>query len=665
MQSLFLDTFLSGAAARAICWTLVHSCWEGILAAALAVLVIGSTRRWPATLRYNLLAADLLLFLLVTAATFGYEIRQRGLTTLPMVRVAEAPGKGNAGNGNEGTKRSGLQQGSITSRQGQERLVQQGIDFLDAQAGTITLIWLACLSLQWLRITGGWYQARRLRREGVAPPGEYWDARVSILARQLGIKRKVTLLQSGRVMAPAALGLFRPLILVPLGVLAQLPPDQVETILLHELAHIRRSDYAANLFLYFTETLFFFNPAVRWIATLIRQERETCCDDKVLAATPDPNSYFEALLAFTQIAARSRPVLTPVALQLDGGKTDLFWRIKRMLDKENRKLQNMEKAILSFGLLVLASVSLISMKEKKDPSPNHSRPVQVMDAGPGRNAVIVDTAPQKIDLISVTSHNETAKGQKKYHASATDDKGNHYEIRKLNDKVTGFKVNGILVPTEQYERYLYVFVAFAAEQERPFPPPPEPASDAPLSAPVPDTHPPAPVPIAPSPASAPGSPLPAPFPATPAQPGQPTQSTQSTQPSQPGQPTQPTQPGQPTQSTEPMEPTQPAQPETAPTLASPLIYTKQPNIYVIMISADLVSLGLIQHPETFSFILDARKLLVNGKKQPSAIFEKFKTKYIRHSRDHFIYSQYYTPKGSGSHCEVNVDDSDSKLTEPV
>src|SRR6202012_1260086 len=174
----------------------------------------------------------------------------------------------------------------------------------------------------------------------------------------------VVLLQSGLVRTPAALGFLKPSILVPLGLLANLPADQVETILLHELAHIRRGDYVVNLLLHFTDAIFFFNPGVRWIAALMRREREACCDDMVLAGTPDRNSYFDALLAYAQFAIDGRDAGAIYALSLGGGRTDLLWRIRRMLERENKKLQIMEKTILSFGLMVLVSISLISMRQK-------------------------------------------------------------------------------------------------------------------------------------------------------------------------------------------------------------------------------------------------------------------------------------------------------------
>src|SRR5580700_4015598 len=95
MQPLFMNIFLSDAAAKAVCWTLFHSLWEGLLAAVLAGLIIACTRKLPAAIRYNLLAADLLLFLVIAAATFSYEYNQNNhqsaITAVKAIAPVETP----------------------------------------------------------------------------------------------------------------------------------------------------------------------------------------------------------------------------------------------------------------------------------------------------------------------------------------------------------------------------------------------------------------------------------------------------------------------------------------------------------------------------------------------------------------------------------------------
>jgi bla regulator protein blaR1 len=686
MHLALIDIFLSDGTARAVSWTLVHSLWEGLLAAVLAGLIIGCTRKLPPTLRYNLLAADLLLFLLVAGATFFYELRQEdhpvpaGAVQLADARPGSAARNAATTILTGSTGNTALGTGTRVQQPGTDQTAiaywQRIADYLNTHAAIVTLAWLTCFSVQLLRLMGGVYQARRLRRNIVAPPGDRWNEKLSELARRLGIKRTVTLVQSRLIKAPATVGFLKPYILLPFGILANLPPDQVETILLHELAHIRRGDYISNLLLHLTEAIFFFNPGVRWIATVIRREREACCDDMVLAGTPDKNSYFEALMAFTQFAIDGRVTgsriidgrvaVQPFTLQLGGGKKDLLWRVRRMLENENRKLQIMEKAILSFGLMILVSVSLISMKRKDGPLANPNMPARTIVATPAESAAfalpagpaaistvptrypMVDTPPRQqqqdsngnlilktenLTFTSVTSHSYEHQGQKKYHAKAIDDSGNRYEIRKLDDAVTEFRVNGSLVEKEDYARYANVFAGFEAQQ-RQHPPQPAPAQAAPAMQAAPTAQTP--------PVSAIG---------TPQQAQTPQQARTPAYPSTPPQAETPDNPGNP----EPA-PT----PEVAPTPANPLVYTRHPDPYLQKIAADLVAMQLITHVDTFSFTLNADELIVNGTRQPENIYTIFKTKYVKHATDHFIYSQYYTKHSSGSHAEVNTSGSDRK-----
>jgi bla regulator protein blaR1 len=605
MQLSLIDIFLSDGAARAVCWTLVHSLWEGVLAAALAGLIILCTRKLPAAVRYNLLAADLLLFLLVAGGTVCYEFRQgnRLLT----------PGTALVTDGGGGAITQLWQKISFTAER-HGSLIQRTGDYLNTHAAVVTLVWLACLLGQILRLTGGVYHIHRLRRNSVVPPGEFWPVRLQALARRLGIKRTITLLQSGLIKTPAAFGFIKPCILVPLGMLASLPPDQVETILLHELAHIHRNDYIANLLLHLTEAIFFFNPGVRWVATLIRREREACCDDMVLAGTPDRNSYFEALIAFTSFATDRQTAHGPsYALQLGGTKTDLLWRIRRMLDQENKKLQVMEKAILSFGLMALVSVSLISMKEKERPVTTKSAAVHVAQA-PARH-IQQDT----VRITTLTTHSDTDDGSKRSYAVATDDNGNRYEIRKLNGEVIEFKVNGKLIAKEDYGRYTDIFDEVKALQTRP------------------------------------KEPVPPRAPVSPREPVGLVGRVGPVRPVRPLRPEAPLRPESPVRSIEPVQPVQPVKPlqrEEPPTLANPLVFTNNPDPTIKMIAADLVDNRLIDHVDQLSFALDADGLTVNGAKQSQDVYLKFREKYIRRSGDHFIYSQYYTPHGSGSRGEV-------------
>jgi GWxTD domain-containing protein len=212
----------------------------------------------------------------------------------------------------------------------------------------IALFWAAGVLLFQLRSLGGWIAARRLRFAGVCrAPGE-WQQRFDGLAARLRVSKPAALLESCLADAPVVIGYVRPVILMPVGLLAGLPVAQIEAILLHELAHIRRQDYLVNLMQTFVEGLLFYHPAVWWISGVIRAERENCCDDLAVAATGDARQYAAALAALEQ----NRGSAHELALAANGGS--LVKRIRRLLQQPERPRAAWTPAI-SAGLFVVGA----------------------------------------------------------------------------------------------------------------------------------------------------------------------------------------------------------------------------------------------------------------------------------------------------------------------
>jgi hypothetical protein len=145
----------------------------------------------------------------------------------------------------------------------------------------------------------------------------------------MGIKRQIELRVSGRISGPLAMGIFRSLILLPVSTLTALNAEQLEVVLAHELAHIRRADYLWNMLQSMIETLFFFHPAVWWVSNKLREQRELCCDDVALACCSDPLVYATALLRLEE----QRSSRLHLAMALDGHQTTsgLRARIVRIL----------------------------------------------------------------------------------------------------------------------------------------------------------------------------------------------------------------------------------------------------------------------------------------------------------------------------------------------
>jgi bla regulator protein blaR1 len=445
---MFIHLPGAGALTRALCMTLMHSLWQGLLVSVLAGFFIAATRRSRAAIRYNLLTLVVVLFLLAVGATF---FRELGSGHILPVSVT-----GTAHNTTVVRALAGLTAGhtSVRNLHPASLLVRAG-RFLNAHAATVVLIWMLCLLVQLVRMAGGLYQMGKLRTSRVFLPSEEWTSRLGVLARRLGITREIALLQSALVKIPSTFGFWKPSILVPLGMLANLPPDQVETILLHELAHIRRNDYIMNLGLHLLDATFFFNPGIRWIVARLREEREACCDDMVLGGVHDRNSYLDALVAFRENAVGHGQ---GYALSLGAGKTDLLWRIRRMLDHENKKLHIMEKAILSIGLSVILAIGLLSMwNGDKHTHKTGRTAIASFVAQPATDTLPGTTTIQKAKFPTINTSIDDNGSTRKTKINATDAEGNTFELTKVNDQTTSLTINGKSIPKGSFDQYMYIF----------------------------------------------------------------------------------------------------------------------------------------------------------------------------------------------------------------
>ncbi len=190
-------------------------------------------------------------------------------------------------------------------------------------------LWIVGVCLFYMRYAASWLPLYGIRRRGVCKAPDSWQRSLTRLASELMVSRAVVLLESLLVDTPVVLGHFRPAVLVPLGFFTGLSPEQVEVILIHELAHIGRSDYLVNACQRLIEGLLFYHPAVWWISRVIRTEREHCCDDAVVALRGDAHGYARALAAIEQNRLGQQWPTRDLAVAATGG--DLMKRVKRLL----------------------------------------------------------------------------------------------------------------------------------------------------------------------------------------------------------------------------------------------------------------------------------------------------------------------------------------------
>ena len=209
---------------------------------------------------------------------------------------------------------------------------------------------LAVLAIRWLK---SYRYTSLLKHDGLQKANMDIRLFVQDMSAQLGIRQKVKIYLSTLVNCPLTIGFFKPIILVPVATINHLTSEQLEAVLLHELAHIRRADYLINLLLNIIETLLFFNPFIRLISKNINKEREHCCDDWVLQFKYNAPMYAEALLRIA--CMHTSPA---IAMKAEGkGEGELLWRVKRLLNHQQKRFNYSQKMIA----LVITTFMLISL----------------------------------------------------------------------------------------------------------------------------------------------------------------------------------------------------------------------------------------------------------------------------------------------------------------
>ena len=168
------------------------------------------------------------------------------------------------------------------------------------------LAWVLAASTALLRLSIGLWRLRGVRRSCVAiDPAELGPSIQKTVADCFS-SRSITLATSEKVSVPAAIGFFKPMIVIPAWALRELPPGELRIILLHELTHLRRRDDWTNLLQKVVRALFFFHPAVWWIERRLSLEREMACDDAVLAETGNPRGYAKCLIGLLEKSVTRR-----------------------------------------------------------------------------------------------------------------------------------------------------------------------------------------------------------------------------------------------------------------------------------------------------------------------------------------------------------------------
>jgi bla regulator protein BlaR1 len=333
MALLNINSDIADQFVRAICNTLVHSLWQGLLLAAIAGLIVIFTKRASSALRYNLLVTALLLFAIGTLITFGVQFQTQHIAAATVANTAPVIAA------NVQTTYNHIEGSSLTSTLS---------GYLNSYHNAIVLIWFLIICAKSIQLGVGLRGVYLLKRNSIATVSVYWREKMQQLAASLNLKQTISILESGIAKVPMVIGHLKPVILIPIGLLTALSQDEVEAILVHELAHIKRRDYLVNMLQSMVEIVFFFNPAVLWISQLIKTERENCCDDLVLEQSSNKISYIRALVSCEEYQS----AVPAYAMGFPGSKNTLVNRVKRLADNSNHSLNMFEKTFLAICLVV-------------------------------------------------------------------------------------------------------------------------------------------------------------------------------------------------------------------------------------------------------------------------------------------------------------------------
>jgi beta-lactamase regulating signal transducer with metallopeptidase domain len=423
-------------------WTLIHSIWQiGILAIVLA-FVINRLNIKEATTRYALNMGAMFAVPVMAIATFFIVYngipKQAVVTTTPFT-TSDGSIVGSFDN--------------VTSLIADQGVMEMFRNYLTPNEFNLQLLvglWICGIIFFSIRFAGGLIAVRQLRTSAVGDCPAEWKQRVAKMSESMGVSRLVRLAESARVTVPMTAGWIKPIILLPVGMLANMPVAHIEMIVLHELAHIRRHDYLLNLMQSVLEIVFFYHPAIWWMSESVRKEREHCCDDKVVRLKGDPLTYAKALHAAA--AAVRTPGSGPIqlvpktGLAVTGSDGELLERIHRILNREMKNTIYSTRFAASAVLVLGLSVLLMFTPLRKVGNDGAESATTIDEYGDGISALNGATG-----IVANTFQRSTNQIQAL--GDSIPPKNREVMIVRENGEVSELYIDGKLIPRRDYSKY--------------------------------------------------------------------------------------------------------------------------------------------------------------------------------------------------------------------
>ncbi len=355
------------ALVEALGLSLLHFLWQGAIIGLLYAASLPLTRTASAHSRYLVAVTTLALLALAPPITLALLLASAPAASVPA--AAGASGATDAAT-------------AFVSAPSTVPATGYAIDFVH----WVVLAWVAGVIVLSIRLLIGWRFLRKLRRGADFRAASALVPQLRALAARLSVGRPVAVAVSNGIRSPVVIGYLKPLVLLPPAVMLGLPARQVEMVLAHELAHLRRLDHLVNLCQTVVETALFYHPVVRWVSNRIRTERENACDDLAVTVTNDRLAYVEMLAAIEKLRYRG----PKLALAVDDGQ--VLSRIRRLVERGRPGSQLGLAGPALLITLVLAALGGLQYVEQEaetpepvteaaaEPEPDQPKPEPVSDA---------------------------------------------------------------------------------------------------------------------------------------------------------------------------------------------------------------------------------------------------------------------------------------------
>jgi len=413
--------------------TVLHSIWQILAIFLIVYVIIVALKKVKPLFKYYLLCISLLFVIFISGFTFSYYYHAEDISTeiyLNEDQIFEAESRISP------IKTENTETSKIST-------VSSLLPDIELYIPWVVGLYILGLLVLSLRLLYNLYFLRRLKHVGVFETDENLEKLFRKIKTQiLPSDKLIKIIESALIKVPVVIGYFKPVVIVPAGIFTNLPFNQVEAILAHELAHIKRKDFLINILQSVVEILFFYHPLIYLISRRIRSEREKCCDDIALNYCSNTH-YAKALANMEQLKlVKSYPA---VAFAESGN--ELLIRIRRILKQEKMKTKFTEK--LFAGIIVLAGVFTITLlgsaafsrneiNVENEFKPSYEEEVFTLPSG---NFVIDDTIKEI--------------GENDYHFTIKDDNGEEfsYKMKFENSEVSELYVNGELIPKKDYPKH--------------------------------------------------------------------------------------------------------------------------------------------------------------------------------------------------------------------